>query len=195
MPPGVIQPGAGGDHYKVFTPYYRRWCADPLRPPCEPAPERIIVPAGWMPAGSPVASPAPVEVGVGPGSPARSRGGESGSAAGARSSGPESGLRGYGEHHDDLPGGRHLAPVAVPALRVPLTAGGAPARESPPGGRCRHVRPAAVLARLSSTRSSPPVPTPRGPTTSTPRHRSTDDPDAVAAWTAGRTGYPVVDAV
>ncbi|MEH6377898.1 deoxyribodipyrimidine photo-lyase, partial [Streptomyces sp. KLMMK] len=31
VPPGAVLP-AGKDHYAVFTPYFRRWSAEPLRP-------------------------------------------------------------------------------------------------------------------------------------------------------------------
>ena len=30
LPPGVLTP-AGGDHYRVFTPFYRRWLTTPRR--------------------------------------------------------------------------------------------------------------------------------------------------------------------
>ena len=31
VPPGAIVPSTDGEHYKVFTPYYRRWLAAPRR--------------------------------------------------------------------------------------------------------------------------------------------------------------------
>lgn len=39
VPPGALTP-AGGDHYRVFTPYWRAWCEAPLRA-VEPAPARL----------------------------------------------------------------------------------------------------------------------------------------------------------
>lgn len=39
LPPGVVMP-SGSDHYRVFTPYHRRWLATPWRP-LDPAPRRI----------------------------------------------------------------------------------------------------------------------------------------------------------
>jgi deoxyribodipyrimidine photo-lyase len=49
--PGVtgVEPGelvpAGGDHYRVFTPYWRAWVGHPRRAPL-PAPRRLRLPAG-----------------------------------------------------------------------------------------------------------------------------------------------------
>jgi deoxyribodipyrimidine photo-lyase len=49
----VVEPGAlvpeGRDHYRVFTPYWRRWRAEPMRALHE-APARLVVPPG-LPAG------------------------------------------------------------------------------------------------------------------------------------------------
>ncbi|MGI5167545.1 cryptochrome/photolyase family protein [Spirillospora sp. CA-253888] len=39
VPPGEVTP-AGGDHYKVFTPYWRAWAASSWRP-VAPPPERV----------------------------------------------------------------------------------------------------------------------------------------------------------
>jgi deoxyribodipyrimidine photo-lyase len=45
----VVEPGevlpTGGDHYRVFTPYWRRWREQPRRRP-ERAPRRLALPAG-----------------------------------------------------------------------------------------------------------------------------------------------------
>jgi deoxyribodipyrimidine photo-lyase len=47
--PGVTVAGAGeitpaaGDHFRVFTPYWRRWRAEPLRQPA-PRPRRLVLP-------------------------------------------------------------------------------------------------------------------------------------------------------
>jgi deoxyribodipyrimidine photo-lyase len=42
VPPGDLTP-ANGDHYKVFTPYWRAWRAVPWRPHY-PAPDVIAIP-------------------------------------------------------------------------------------------------------------------------------------------------------
>jgi deoxyribodipyrimidine photo-lyase len=51
VPPGEIEP-SGGDHFKVFSPYWRRWVALEHRQP-EPAPSRVPMPTairtGTMP--------------------------------------------------------------------------------------------------------------------------------------------------
>jgi deoxyribodipyrimidine photo-lyase len=39
---------AGGDHYRVFTPYWKRWRSQAWRPPVAP-PRRVRVPAGLAP--------------------------------------------------------------------------------------------------------------------------------------------------
>lgn len=43
-PPGVITP-AGRDHFAVFTPYWRRWQAEPLRS-LRTVPRRVVLPEG-----------------------------------------------------------------------------------------------------------------------------------------------------
>ena len=53
---------------------------------------------------------------------------------------------------------------------------------------------ASSAGATSTTRSSRPVPTPRGPTTSHAATTWHDDPERSRAWKDGRTGYPVVDA-
>ena len=45
VPDGTLRP-QGGDHFKVFTPYWRAWRAAPRRPPV-PAPRRFAQPEGW----------------------------------------------------------------------------------------------------------------------------------------------------
>jgi deoxyribodipyrimidine photo-lyase len=47
VPPGELVP-AGADHYRVFTPYWRAWCAR-ARPKPLPAPRRLRMPSGVSP--------------------------------------------------------------------------------------------------------------------------------------------------
>ena len=49
--PGALRP-AGGDHYRVFTPYWRAWRAAAWRQPCPP-PSVISLPEGIEPGGLP----------------------------------------------------------------------------------------------------------------------------------------------
>jgi deoxyribodipyrimidine photo-lyase len=51
--PGDLRP-AGGDHYRVFTPYWRAWRAAAWRQP-HPAPPAISLPEGIEPGGLPAA--------------------------------------------------------------------------------------------------------------------------------------------
>ncbi|MET7395488.1 deoxyribodipyrimidine photo-lyase [Dactylosporangium sp. NPDC005572] len=50
VPPGTLRPSGGGEHYKVFTPYWRAWQAAQLRD-VEPAPRALRLPddlpASW----------------------------------------------------------------------------------------------------------------------------------------------------
>ncbi|MDT0301688.1 cryptochrome/photolyase family protein [Streptomonospora wellingtoniae] len=71
VPPGEAVP-AGGDHYKVFTPYWRAWEGVRWRTP-EPAPKRLEVPSGLDPGAVPQRL---ADSGTGPLSPHRQRGGE-----------------------------------------------------------------------------------------------------------------------
>ena len=45
-PTGRPRARGGGDHYRVFTPYWRRWREQPRRD-ILPAPERIELPDGF----------------------------------------------------------------------------------------------------------------------------------------------------
>ncbi|MBP2708158.1 deoxyribodipyrimidine photo-lyase [Microbispora sp. RL4-1S] len=60
VPPGALTP-PGGDHYKIFTPYWRVWSAWPGRPVLEP-PERVRLPHGLAPGSLPALSPEPFGV-------------------------------------------------------------------------------------------------------------------------------------
>jgi len=60
QPAGDLTP-TGGDHYKVFTPYWRRWSAQSLRPPLAPPAHVPTPPAG--PAAAPAAGPAAAPAG------------------------------------------------------------------------------------------------------------------------------------
>jgi deoxyribodipyrimidine photo-lyase len=64
IPPGDLHP-AGGDHYKVFTPYWRSWAAMAWRL-APPAPSSIKLPRGML-AGSIPPHPAGSSPGLAPG--------------------------------------------------------------------------------------------------------------------------------
>jgi len=45
VPPDALRPSGGGDHYRVFTPYWRAWLRHRRRPVLPP-PHRVHLPAG-----------------------------------------------------------------------------------------------------------------------------------------------------
>lgn len=195
VPPGAVTP-AGGDHFKVFTPYHRAWSALPLRETA-PAPRRLRVPGrlatGRLPRlGRALADGLPASSGLRDGhlSPGRARGGESEGRRLMRAFLRDR-LGEYGERHDDLAGdatsrlSAHLHFGCLSPLELMLAA-----RERPGGDPfvrqlCWRDFHQQVLA------ANPSLPyrdyRPRGDRWSRSRR-------ALDAWREGRTGYPLVDA-
>ncbi|GAB7029974.1 deoxyribodipyrimidine photo-lyase [Streptomyces sp. NPDC021749] len=189
VPPGAVLPaGPGRDHFAVFTPYFRRWRAEKPRAVL-PAARSVPVPDGVRSAAVPSAKE------LCPGgrpSPALPEGGE---RAGRRrfASWRRSGLAGYEERHDDLAGDATsrlspylhfgcLSPVEVVHEASGRSGAGAEAFVRQLAWRDFHhqvlaARPDAAAADYR----------PRGD-----RWRRADA--EVAAWKAGRTGFPVIDA-
>ena len=186
--PGAVTPGDAGDHYKVFTPYYRRW-SDVRRRAVVAAPAGDRPPARRRPRCPARRSPTSST-----GAPLARR------RARAVRRPPtqrldawvERDLRTYADRHDDLPGDAtsRLSPYLHFGCVSPLEVR---ARRRAAQGS-RRVPPAALLARLLP-------PDPRRP----PRRRVVGLPAAAAtagatiptgsrAWQEGCTGYPVVDA-
>jgi deoxyribodipyrimidine photo-lyase len=52
VPPGELLPSGGGGHFRVFTPYWRKWSAAPWRAQV-PVPRRVVLPDGVAPGGIP----------------------------------------------------------------------------------------------------------------------------------------------
>ena len=184
IPPGTLAP-AGGDHYRVFTPYWRVW-KDAPRPPRYPAPRQISVPAkvrdGRLPSLVKMASASP--------SPDLPTGGED-AARRRLEAWVRSGLGGYEDGRDDL------AAAETSQLSADLHFG------------C--LSPATVLRRVEGRlggegfirqlcwrdfhhqvlAARPDLPyadyRPRG-------DRWHRDKRMAEAWKAGLTGYPIVDA-
>jgi deoxyribodipyrimidine photo-lyase len=188
VPPGDLLPsGASGrDHFAVFTPYFRRWCA---RPPREPlaAPRSITVPRL---ASEPV--PAGKTLTEGVVSPALPAGGEGEARNRMRRwlSGP---LDAYGERHDDLAGDAtsRLSPYLHFGCLSPAELTRAALERGGPGADA-FVRQLAwrdfhyqVLAARPSAAC-----------TDYRAHgdRWREDAADIDAWREGRTGYPIVDA-
>jgi deoxyribodipyrimidine photo-lyase len=189
--PGVtlVQPGslapAGGSAYQVFTPYYRRWQAKPLRS-LLPAPASIRLPDDLDPGRIPQIA----ELTADQPAPGRPAGGETAGMARLRAW-AHAGVAGYDNARDNL------ASEGISRLSPYLHMG------------CLSAR--IVVAELAGVSGSEPfirqlawrdffhqVLAAR-PTTSWQDYRDRGDrwrhdDSAFAAWQHGNTGYPVVDA-
>jgi deoxyribodipyrimidine photo-lyase len=185
--PGTLTP-AGEDHYRVFTPYYRRWQATDLRP-VAPAPARVRLPDGVEPGDLPTLE----ELVSGVRAPSAPAGGSTEArrrldrwlGAGDR------GMSGYEAHHDDL--ASHSTSRLAPYLHfgclspreVVAAAIGRPGSEPFLRQLCwrdffHQILAARPEAAWRDYR-------PRG-------DRGRDDPAGLQAWKEGLTGFPVVDA-
>ncbi|MFJ3905639.1 cryptochrome/photolyase family protein [Streptomyces sp. NPDC090025] len=187
VPPGDVVP-QGSDHFAVFTPYHRRWAAEPLRTPFA-APRRLRVPTDVR------SAPLPHRSGVPDVSPGLPTGGES--EARKRLAGwLADHLAAYEDRHDDLAGDvtSRLSPYlhfgalsATEAVHRAARRGGA--------GADAFVRQVCwrdfhhqVLAARPGAAETDYRPRPGGWRT------GADAEDDLAAWREGRTGYPLVDA-
>ncbi len=184
LPPGAVTP-AGGDHFKIFSPYHRAWSAAPLRE-VHGAPRALRVPSRLRTE----RLPALEQLTRGRPSPARVRGGE---GEGRRLMGAflRDRLAAYDQRHDDLPGeatsrlSAHLRWGCVSPLELlreasARTGGGPFVRQL-----CWRDFHHQVLA------ATPSLPRrdyrPRG-------DRWSRSARAFEAWREGLTGYPLVDA-
>lgn len=189
--PGItaVEPAAvrtpGGGPYQVFTPYYRRWLAAPWRPRAA-TPARITLPAGI----SGGRLPRLAELTAVPCAAATARGGESEGLA-RLSRWAADRLAGYGRDRDDLAADATsrlsaylhfgcLSPLALAAEMSARPGGTALARQIAWRDFFHQVLAARPDAARRDYRD-------RG-------DRWRDDPDGLAAWQQGLTGYPVVDA-
>jgi deoxyribodipyrimidine photo-lyase len=184
VPPGLLTP-TGGDHYRVFSPFYRRWLATPRRQQLG-APSSLSSPDGLgrtRASGTIGADP----VGARPGS---RRGGERAAVERLAAWGTGA-LTSYGEHRDDLadPATSRLSadlhfgclsPLAVESA-VAAMPGAAPFLRQ----LCWRDFYMQILAARPHAAWSDYVP--RG----WPSRR---DPRLFEAWCTGRTGIPIVDA-
>ncbi|NEW40015.1 deoxyribodipyrimidine photo-lyase [Nocardia cyriacigeorgica] len=184
--PGHLLPSGGTDHFAVFTPYFRRWSSMGMRAPL-PAPRRIHLPDGVGTDRVPTAA----ELRVGEVSPELAPGGESAGRRAARNWFRD-GIAAYSDLHDDL------AADATSRLSPYLHFGCLSAVElvhrsdsSSPGGAAfvrqlawRDFHHQMLAARPSAAHSD----------YRSRNDRWSDDDALLAAWRAGRTGYPIVDA-
>jgi deoxyribodipyrimidine photo-lyase len=193
--PGAINPAGpstGGpcSPYQVFTPYYRRWLAEPRREEAK-APARLVVPREFGGGG----------VGNG-GLPALASLTTARPAAGAQPGGETAGLRrlatwapshleGYDRARDDLAADAtsrlspylHFGCLAPRAVAAEL--GGLPGGEP-------FVRQLAWRDFFCQLLAATPDAAHRDYRGGARRWH--DDQDGLAAWQAGQTGFPVVDA-
>ena len=180
VPPGDLRP-AGGDHFRVFTPYWRRWSEEPLRA-VHGAPRKLSLPRGLRKGN--------VDIACGDTSPDLPAGGET-AARKRLAAWVRSGLASYEERHDDLAGDAtsRLSPYlrfgCVSAREVLDRVSGKPGA----GAFARQLCWRDFYAQV--TAANPQLPRadyrPRG-------RRWRDDPEALEAWKNGRTGCPIVDA-
>jgi deoxyribodipyrimidine photo-lyase len=183
IPPGELTP-AGGDHYRVFTPYWNAWRATGKREPLS-APRKIRSPRirlGRIPKLSDLIGEPPVD-----GLP---RGGET-AARGRLARWLRSGSRRYADQSDDLPADAtsHLSPYLHFGC---LSATEVLARVDARGGleeiarqlcwRDFHHQVLAARPDLPYRDYRP------------GRRRWRSDDRALEAWRRGETGYPIVDA-
>ncbi|MER6948812.1 deoxyribodipyrimidine photo-lyase [Nonomuraea sp. NPDC000554] len=171
--PGLLRPSGGGDHYRVFTPYWRAWSAAPHRAAAEP-PAAVRIPPGLDPGHLPGR---PSDGGV--------RGGER--AARARlAEWIRTGLDGYAEGHDDLAGDRtsRLSPFLRFGCLSPLELAALPNDDFVRQLCWRDFYHQVAFAFPELNRRDY---RPRGT-------RWREDEEAAEAWRAGMTGIPIVDA-
>jgi len=179
IPPGDLTP-ANGDHYQVFTPYWRAWLGARWRRHC-PVPDVIttprIEPIGEIPPARAAASP--------------------GLAQGGETEGRrrflawrQHDLASYADNHDDLATAKtsrlsaYLRFGCVSPLEVAIGTGDRPAGEEftrQLAWRDFFHQVTAAFPDLARQDYRP------GPAWH-------DDEQALAAWRAGQTGVPIVDA-
>lgn len=184
VPPGEISPTAGAC-YQVFTPYHRAWLAAPWRS-AVPAPRAVEVP----PDASGIEIPARADLVAGAASPDVVPGGEAPARA-RLAAWARNGLARYGDRHDDLPGDAtsRISPYlhfgCLSPLEVATRLQGREGADAFVRQLCwRDFYHQILAARPDAAREDFKD---RGDTWH-------DDPDGLAAWKAGRTGYPIVDA-
>ena len=188
VPPGELTP-TGGDHFKVFTPYWRRWVEHPQREPVT-APDRIPMPDG-VEAGS---IPDLHDLIDGEVAPNRGQGGEN-AARHAADAWFAEGIDAYEHDRDrmDVDGSSRLsAHLHFGTLSPSELAARVDRRRRGHDAFLRQLcwrdfnhqllasRPDLISQDLRSQGDQW-----RG---------ADDDRQAVEAWMAGRTGFPIIDA-
>ena len=179
VPPGDLTP-ANGDHYKVFTPYWRAWLGARWRRHC-PVPDVIATPA--------IERPGRLPAGAQGDSPGLDKGGET---EGRRRflAWRQHELAGYPDNHDDLASAKtsrlsaYLRFGCVSPLEVAIGAGDRPGGEE-------FTRQLAWRDFFHQVTAAFPD---LGRKDYRPGPAWHDDERALTAWRAGQTGVPIVDA-
>ncbi len=184
VPPRTVTP-TGGDHFKVFSPYYRAWSRASWREQ-QGAPGKLSVPSklqvGRLPALDSLVDASPA--------PGRLPGGESEGRKRMRTW-LRDGLPGYEDHHDDLAGDEtsrlsaYIRWGCVSPLELAREAGerrGGPAFVRQLCWRDFHHQVLAATPSLPHRDYRP------------RRDRWSRSKRVFDAWREGRTGYPLVDA-
>jgi len=184
VPPGAVTP-AGGDHFRVFSPYHRAWSGLPRRE-VAPAPRKLSAPsklaAGRLPQLESLVSGRP--------SPERLPGGE-GEGRKRMRAWLRDGLGRYEDRHDDLPGddtsrlSAYIRWGCVSPLELAREADGRRGGAAFVRQLCWRDFHHQVLAATPSLPSRDYRPR---------RDRWSKSKRAFEAWQEGRTGYPLVDA-
>ncbi|MEU3431200.1 cryptochrome/photolyase family protein [Streptomyces gardneri] len=187
LPAGEVTP-AGSDHFAVFTPYHRRWSAEPPRSPAA-APRSVPVPGGLrsdeVPSRTAVAS---VSEGLAAGGERKGR--ERLTAWLSRH------VDSYEDRHDDLAGD------VTSRLSPYLHFGAVSANEVVHRARSRGGAGAAAFVRQMCWRDFHHQVLNARPHAATEDYRTRHDrwrhgkqaEADLRAWQEGRTGYPLVDA-
>ena len=184
VPPGALTPSSGGP-FLVFTPYYKKWRQHPWRP-MRTMPRTVNVPKDFDPG----AIPGLADLTDGDRAPDVAPGGESEGITRLRAWSAHD-LAHYADLHDDVPGDRtsRISPYlhfgCVSALEVATRLRDRPGGEAFVRQLCwRDFYAQLLAARPDTARVDVRAADPKW----------ADDPDAVDAWKAGRTGFPLVDA-
>ena len=184
VPPGDLLP-AGGDHFRVFTPYWRRWREEPLRP-VDRAPAKLRLPTRLRRGELPRLG----DLTRGRTSPDLPAGGED-AARQRLARWIRTGLEHYGERHDDLAadGTSRLSPYlrfgCLSPRELLARVAGRPGAEPFVRQLCWRDFHQQVTA---ANPDMPRVDYRPG------RGRWRTDEAALESWKAGRTGFPIVDA-
>ncbi|MFI8189216.1 cryptochrome/photolyase family protein [Streptomyces sp. NPDC085946] len=187
VPPGLLTPSST-DHFAVFTPYFRHWSQHRLRDALR-APRSVRVPDGVGSDG------VPSRTGLSGVSEALARGGEK-EGRKRLTAWLRGGLAGYADRQDDLAGDAtsRLSPHLHFGTLSPVELVHRARRAGGPGAEA-FVRQLAWRDFHRQVLAARPAASTADYRTKHDRWRTERTAGAdIAAWRAGRTGYPLVDA-